>query len=302
MKILLSGASGLIGRKLSRDLSRQGHEVIALQRNSPAAPPYWNIENKIVDLGHQQKIDAVIHLAGENIAAGRWSKKRKVAIRNSRIIGTALLAEYVAKLEEKPKVFVSCSAVGFYGHRPNETLNEQSSQGSGFLAEVCKDWETATAAAGQAGIRVVNIRLGMVLSSSGGALKKMLTPFKLGLGGIVGHGQQVVSWIAIDDVVGAISHILGNDQLRGPVNLASPHSVTNCTLTKTLGHILNRPTILPLPAFLAKFLLGEMAEELLLSSTEVLPGKLQSTGYKFRYTSLEKTLVAYLQSGIQGKS
>ena len=295
MKILISGATGLIGQELSGHLSSQGHDIVTLQRVSPETPPYWNIEDRVIDLGNQQKIDAVIHLAGENIAAGRWSKERKEAIRNSRIVGTTLLAEFLAKLEEKPKLLISCSAVGFYGHRPDEILNEQSRQGRGFLAEVCNRWEMATAAAEQAGIRVVNIRLGMVLSRDGGALKKMLLPFKLGFGGIIGHGRQVVSWIALDDVVGAVKHILENDQLSGPVNLVSPHPVTNRVLTKTLGHILRRSTILPLPAFLAKLFLGEMAEELLLSSTEVLPEKLQKSGYKFSYPDLKETLVKYLR-------
>jgi uncharacterized protein (TIGR01777 family) len=297
MKILISGASGLIGQELLRDLSQRGHEVVVLQRNSPSTPPYWNIEDKIVDFGREQKIDAVIHLAGENIAAGRWSRERKEAIRNSRIYGTTLLAEYLAKLEEKPRVLISCSAIGFYGHRPDKILNEQSSQGSGFLAEVCGDWEAATAAAEQAGIRAVKIRLGMVLSRNGGALKKMLLPFKLGLGGIIGRGQQLVSWISIDDVVGAINHVLANDQLRGAVNFVSPHPVTNRTLTKTLGHILSRPTVFPLPAVPVKIVLGEMAEELLLSSTKVLPEKLQSSGYQFLYPDLEDVLSTYLLQG-----
>ena len=295
MKILISGATGLIGQKLSDYLSAQEHDIVALQRNSPKTPPYWNIEDRVIDLGNQQKIDAVIHLAGENIAAGRWSNERKEAIRNSRVSGTTFLAEFLAKLEEKPKVLISCSAVGFYGHRPGETLDEQSSQGHGFLAEVCSNWEIATTAAEQAGIRVVNIRLGMVLSRDGGALKKMLGPFKLGLGGIIGHGQQVISWIALDDVVGAIEHILGNNQLSGPVNLVSPHPVTNQTLTNTLGGILKRPTVFPLPAFLAKLLLGDMAEELLLSSTRTLPEKLQDSGYKFRYPTLKEALISYLR-------
>jgi len=297
MKILVTGASGLIGQETVKSLSSQGHNIVALQRHSPTVPPYWNIENKIIDPGQVGKIDAVIHLAGENIASGRWSRERKAAIRNSRIDGTTLLAEYLAQLEEKPEVLISCSAIGFYGHRPDEKLDEQSSCGSGFLAAVCRDWEAATAAAEQAGIRVVHIRLGMVLSRNGGALKKMLPLFKLGLGGVIGSGQQMVSWIAVDDVVGAINHLLKNDELDGAVNFVSPQPVTNRTLTKTLGHILRRPTIFPLPAAPAKILLGEMAEELLLASTEVSPEKLLNSGYTFRYADLEGTLGAYLLDG-----
>ncbi len=301
MKILISGASGLIGQAISRDLSRQGHEIVALQRTPSAKPPTWDIDAGIIDLGEQRNIDAVIHLAGENIAAGRWSQERKAAIRRSRIVGTTVLAEQLLQLDRKPEVFIVCSAVGFYGHRPGETLTEESPGGSGFLAEVCREWEAAARIAEQAGIRVVNLRLGMVLSRDGGALKKMLLPFKLGLGGIIGHGEQLISWIAIDDVVGAISHILENGQFSGPVNVVSPSPVTNRVFTKTLGRVLKRPTIIPLPAFLAKILFGEMAEELLLSSTKALPEKLQKFGYEFRYPDLDRALMAHMPDVLQSR-
>ncbi len=295
MNILISGASGLIGQEIANTLSTQGHKVLALQRKDPASPPYWDIADKTINLGDDTNVDAVIHLAGDNIASGRWNKEKKAKIRESRVAGTTLLAKYFARLENRPKVFITASAVGFYGHRPAVTLTEKSEKGRGFLAAVCKEWEEATAAAEQAGIRVVNLRLGMVLSRNGGALQKMLPPFKLGFGGIIGNGKQVISWIAIDDIAGAIKHILENEQLSGPVNIVAPNPVTNKTLTKALGSLLNRPTVLPLPAVLANLLLGEMAKELLLSSTKVLPEKLQDSGYKFRYPTLEEALISYLR-------
>ena len=287
MKILISGASGLIGKEILNSLAEQGHQIISLQRKSAPTTPYWDIENEIIELGANQKIDVVIHLAGESIAEGRWNQRKKERIKNSRVKGTKLLSEYFSKANYQPKIFISGSAIGFYGNRGDEKLSEESKKGTGFLSDVCYQWEEATTKASQSGIRVANIRFGMVLSSKGGALKKMLLPFKMGLGGIIGNGKQYISWVTINDVVGIINHIIKNKNLKGPINIVSPNPVTNHNFTKTLGKILNRPTFFPLPAFLAKILLGEMAQELLLSSTKVIPSKLQKSGYIFKNATLK---------------
>jgi len=233
--------------------------------------------------------DAVVHLAGENIA-GRWSQAKKAAIRDSRIKGTRLLAETLTRANQPPRVMVSASAIGFYGDRGDVILDEKATMGSGFLADVCKEWEDATKPASDAGIRVVNLRIGVVLTPAGGALAKMLTPFKLGVGGIMGSGKQYWSWVAIDDVVGAIGHALTTESLFGPVNAVAPEAATNHDLTKTLGKVLSRPTIFPMPAFAARLALGEMADALLLSSARVSPMKLIESGYTFKYPSLESAL------------
>jgi len=287
MKILISGASGLIGKAIGNSLTNQGHRVVSLQRKSSSFTPYWDIENGIIDLGPHQKIDVIIHLAGESIVEGRWNRQKKEKIKNSRVISTKLLSEYFSKAKYQPKILISGSAIGFYGNRGDEELSEKSKKGTGFLSDVCFQWEDATSLASQSGIRVVNTRFGMVLSSKGGALKKMLLPFKIGVGGIFGNGNQYISWITINDVVGIINHIIKNESLQGPINVVSPNPVTNYMFTKILGEKLNRPTLFPLPAFLAKILLGEMAEELVLSSIKVLPRKLQKSGYVFKNTTLE---------------
>ena len=296
MKILISGASGLIGKAIMNSLADQGHQVISLQRKSSSIIPYWDIENGIIELGANQRIDVVIHLAGESIAEGRWNQQKKERIKNSRINGTKLLSEYFSKANYQPKVFISGSAIGFYGNRGDEELSEKSKKGIGFLSDVCYQWEDATSLASQSGIRVANIRFGMVLSSKGGALKKMLLPFKIGLGGVIGNGQQYISWITINDVVGIVNYIIKNEDLQGPINVVSPNPVTNYNFTKILGEKLNRPTLFPLPAFLAKILLGEMAKELLLSSTKVTPRKLQKSGYIFKNTTLENAFEKMLNT------
>jgi hypothetical protein len=290
MKILISGASGLIGTAIANSLVLKGHQVAALHRNTTKTTPYWNIAGKEINLGIDRQIDVVIHLAGESIVAGRWSRPKKERILKSRVEGTRLIADFFAKAAYQPKVIISASAIGFYGNRGNEELNEDSAKGSGFLADVCKQWEDATEAASKSGIRVVNIRSGMVLSAKGGALAKMLLPFKIGFGGIIGNGKQYISWITIDDVVGIINHIINNEDLHGPINLVSPNPVTNHCFTKELGKILNRPTIFLLPAFLARIIFGEMAEELLLTSAKVIPGKLQDSGYFFKNPTLDGAL------------
>ena len=233
--------------------------------------------------------DAVIHLAGETIA-GRWTEAKKAKILNSRVVGTRNLAQALAQTREKPGVFVCASAIGYYGNRGDELLREQGSAGTGFLAHVCQQWETATAPAEQAGIRTARTRFGVVLSPKGGALQKMQLPFKLGLGGAIGDGLQWWSWIDVEDLVGAIHHILKTDLLQGPVNVVAPRPVTNAEFTKTLASALSRPAILPMPAFAVKLLLGQMGEEVLLGSQRVEPSKLISSGYPFRFRELSTSL------------
>ncbi len=296
MNILISGASGLIGKAIRDYSQKNGHKILSLQRKNPAITPYWNIEKQIVAIEQNDKIDAVIHLAGESIAEGRWNHNKKERILKSRIDGTKLLSEYFSKVEHKPKVFISCSAIGYYGHREDENLTEKSKEGTGFLSNVCQEWEKATAIAVQAEIRVVNIRLGMVLSGDGGALKKMILPFKIGLGGIIGNGKQYISWVTIHDIANAINHIIENQKIEGPVNIVTPNPVTNYDFTKILGKVLHRPTMLPLPALMAKIIFGEMAEELLLSSTKVTPEKLINSGFKFQYPELENAIISCLTS------
>ena len=291
MKFLITGSSGLIGSALVAYLTNAGHDVRRLVRRVPSGCDlHWNPEEGLIDLSGLGEIDAVIHLAGENIATGRWTAAKKVRIANSRIEGTRLLAKALAELDRKPKVLVSASAIGFYGDRGNEVVDETSGAGKGFLAELGSQWEQAAYPVAEAGIRAVNIRIGIVLSGSGGALKKMILPFKLGLGGVVGSGKQYVSWVAIDDVVRIIHHTVVTESISGPINVVSPNPVTNYQFTKTLGHVLNRPTIFPLPEFAARLILGEMAEELLLASIRAHPNKLISTGYEFSYPELEPSL------------
>ena len=231
--------------------------------------------------------DAVVHLAGENIAGAPWSQERKKTIRDSRVVGTRFLCDSLLRLERPPETLVSASATGYYGDRGEEILREESGPGEGFLAEVCRDWEEATGEAVRKGMRVVNLRIGMVLSAEGGALAKMLPTFRAGAGGRVGSGRQYMSWIALPDLVDAIRHAIATDSLRGPVNAVSPHPVTNREFTKTLGHVLGRPTVAFLPAFAARLLFGEMADELLLASARVEPAKLLASGYRFRLPEVE---------------
>src|SRR5208337_437385 len=236
-----------------------------------------------------EDFDAVVHLAGESIV-GRWTAEKKARILESRVKGTRLLCESLAHLRDRPLVLVSASAIGYYGDRGNQVLDEESSAGSLFLSEVARAWELATEPARRNGIRVVNLRIGFVLSKAGGGLATMLLPFKLGIGGRVGSGRQYLSWIAIDDVVGAISHSILSDAMHGPVNAVAPNPVTNREFTKTLGSVLWRPTIFPLPVFAAHRMFGEMADNLLLASTRVEPGRLLATGYEFQFPQLEGAL------------
>ena len=272
MRILVTGSTGLVGQALLAQLA--GHEVVRYQR---AAPPALD------------GFDAVIHLAGEPIA-GRWTAAKKERIRASRRDGTRSLCEQLARCSAKPRVLLSASAIGIYGDRGDEILTEDSPPGNGFLADVARDWETATLPATTAGIRVVNLRLGIVLSGHGGALKQMLPVFRLGAGGVLGSGRQFWSWIALADVVAAIRHALTTESLRGPVNGVAPFPVMNRAFTRTLGRVLHRPTILPVPAWAVRLALGEMGPALLLASTRVEPRRLLASGFKFQLPELEEAL------------
>jgi uncharacterized protein (TIGR01777 family) len=295
-RILVSGASGLIGAALAAQVEGQGVQVVRLVRGraqnsseiswSPLAEP----AGAGVAANAVSGFDAVVHLAGETIA-GRWTTAKKNAIRASRVRGTRNLATALAGAESKPKVFVCASAIGFYGDRGEEVLTEQSAPGTGFLPEVCGEWEEASRAAAESGIRTVNLRTGLVLSSKGGALGKMLTPFKLGLGGRIGSGKQWWSWIHIDDLVGAILHAIGGDAVAGPVNMVAPNAARNAEFTKVLASVLGRPAIFPVPAFALGLAFGKMAaDELFLASQLVRPAKLEGTGYRFQHGDLRGAL------------
>lgn len=291
--ILVTGSNGLIGAALVAALEADGHQVVRAVRRpikDSQKEIHWNPATGQIDHDRLEGLDAVVHLAGASIAGKRWTSAYKKELLDSRTQGTALLSKAIAGLKRKPAVFACASAIGLYGDRGNEQLTESSPVGNGFLPEVCLQWEQACEAARDAEIRVVNMRFGVVLSPDGGALAKMLTPFKLGAGGILGNGQQYFSWIALADAIQAIQFVLNTAALTGPVNLVSPHPVTNRDFTKTLGQALSRPTIFPMPAFAARLLFGEMADALLLASARVVPQKLANAGYDFQYPTLEATL------------
>jgi len=291
LHVAVTGSHGLIGRELVPFLTTGGHRVTGLVRGE-AGPGQvaWNPRADSFDASALDGIHAVVHLAGENIAAARWSEAQKQRVRQSRVHATRVLCEGLARMSSPPKVLVAASAVGFYGDRGDELLDEDSPAGSGFLADVSREWEAATQPAAAAGIRVVVLRFGVVLSPRGGALARMLTPFRLGGGGPIGSGRQFWSWIALNDAAGAIHHALMTDDVRGPVNAVAPAAASNRDFTKTLGRVLSRPTLVPMPAFAARLALGEMADELLLASTRVRPKGLLDSGYAFRHTSLEDAL------------
>ena len=292
MNILVSGSTGLVGSSLLLYLGSKGHQIKTLVRQKPSHPSqiYWNPLESGPAVEALEGVEAVIHLAGEGIASGRWTEAKKRAIRESRELGTRILSESLARMQKPPKVFVCASAIGYYGDRGADVLTENAAAGTGFLPEVCKAWETATAPAAQKGIRVVNLRFGIILSPNGGALAKMLLPFKMGVGGILGSGVQYMSWIALGDILGIIAFAMTSDFLRGPVNAVAPQPVTNAEYTKTLGRVLKRPTIFPMPAFAARLAFGEMADALLLSSARVEPAALLRSGYRFQWGELEGAL------------
>ncbi len=297
MRIVITGASGLIGSALVPALRAVGHEAIALVRRPVQLPAERTWNPSAIDSKPFENADAVIHLAGRNIAAGRWSAATKAALHESRVQTTANLSQSLAAAAQRPRVLVSASAIGYYGDRGEELLREDSSSGQGFLADLSREWEGATAVAAAAGIRVVLPRIGIVLSGKGGALARMLTPFRFGLGGRLGAGRQWMSWIAVDDLVGLIMYALTTDSLRGPLNAVAPAPVTNAEFTRTLAAVLRRPAVLPVPAFALRTLLGEMAEELLLASQRVEPAAALAGGFRFRYPELRTALAHVLGSG-----
>jgi uncharacterized protein len=290
MDVLISGATGLIGSALIPELEAKGHTVRRLTRTPRSEGDIrWDLDAGTIE-GDLSGTEAVVHLAGESIAEGRWTEEKKRRIFESRRKGTRLLAEMIVALSEPPSVMVSVSAIGYYGDRGNELLTEESESGDLFLSEVCRKWEAAAEPAREAGIRVVHPRFGIVLSTEGGALGATLPIFKLGGGGKIGSGRQYWSWVAFDDVIGAILHSIENEALSGPVNVVAPDPPTNAEYTKVLGHVLGRPTFFAVPAAAARVALGGMADELLLASARVEPVRLQETGYSFRRPDLEETL------------
>jgi uncharacterized protein (TIGR01777 family) len=290
LTVAISGASGLIGRALSFLLETGGHRVLRLTRRDKPGGVSWDYRTGEVDREGLEGLDGVVHLAGEPIFGLRWSEEKKQRIRESREAGTELLARTLAGLSRKPGVLVTASAIGIYGDRGAEPITEESRTGMGFLANVCKGWEAAADPARKARIRVVSLRTGMVLTPAGGALGTMLLPFKLGLGGRLGSGRQYVSWIDLDDEVALIYHALRTLALKGPVNAVAPHPVPNSAFTSTLGRVLGRPTLIPVPSLGVRTLFGEMGQALLLDGARVLPKKAEESGFEFRYPSLEESL------------
>jgi uncharacterized protein (TIGR01777 family) len=304
MKVLVTGSSGLVGSSLVSSLKTVGHEVVKLVRSGSSSQN----ENKIIVWDSNQKFEgdrsifegfhAVIHLAGKSIADGRWNREQKNEILQTRTVPTRNLADIFAQAKSRPEVFISASAVGYYGNRGEKILDESSSSGSGFLSEVCVEWEKATEPARAAGIRVVHPRIGMVLSAKGGALKKMITPFKYGLGAPLGSGNQWVSWICIDDLMRCLEFAIKNTQISGPINAVSPNAVTNLEFSKILAKVFGKKTAPRVPAFILKIILGEMAEELLLSSAHAIPKRLKEAGFSFQFPDLEAALSYLLREEV----
>lgn len=289
-RVLVSGTSGPIGAALLPSLEQAGAEVVRLVRGpaGKAGQISWDPMGELAPAA-ASGFQAVIHLAGESVV-GCWTAAKKRAIQESRVRGTRSVASALARAESKPEVFVCASAIGFYGDGGEEVLTEESASGQGFLPEVCREWEEASRIAAEAGIRTVNLRIGLVLSGKGGALQKMLTPFKLGLGGRIGSGKQWWSWVHVDDIVGAVQHAVRTESLWGAVNMVGPNPVRNGEFTKVLASVLGRPAFFPVPAFAARLVLGEMAQELMLASQRVEPGKLRTSGYEFRFADLRGAL------------
>jgi hypothetical protein len=295
LRILISGASGPVGAALVPFLKTQGHTVTRLVRTSARGQDQilWDPARPLSP-DSVSGFDAVIHLAGESIV-GRWTGGKKQRILDSRTQGTSHLAEAAAKAAQRPRVFISASAVGYYGDRGDEILRENSPSGGGFAAEICRQWEAATQLAANAGIRTALMRLGVVMSADGGALPKMLPPFRLGLGGRLGSGRQWWSWVAVQDVVGAMDHVLNHDELQGPVNTVAPNPVSNAEFTTTLASVLKRPAIFPMPAFAVRLIFGQMGTELFLASQRVEPAKLAASGYQFQHPDLKNALQEILR-------
>lgn len=298
MRIIVSGSHGLVGKALIKALEANGHEIYRLVRHAPNSEKEieWSPDRYSIAISRIEGFDAVFHLAGESIASGRWNDEKKRKIRESRTKGTKLLADALANLSAPPQTLISASATGYYGDRGDELLTETSLPGKGFLADVCMEWEQATELARAKGVRVVNTRFGIILDKEGGALAKMLTPFRMGIGGRIGDGKQWMSWIALDDVIGALQFVLNNEKLNSPVNFVAPNPVTNAEFTKALGKALSRPTLFPIPEFGVRLAFGEMGDALLLSSQKAEPAILKQSGYKFKYPDLNGALQAILGS------
>ena len=294
MKILITGASGLIGGALIPTLKAKGYEVYKLSRKPPKNTDeiQWDAYEGFAanEQAKLENFDAVVHLAGDNVGEGSWTEEKKRSIKESRVVGTKTLVDSFRKTANPPKIFVSASAIGFYGNRGEEILTEESAKGEGFFPEVCSQWENESKKAEDFGARVVMPRIGIVLTKDGGALKEMLTPFKFGVGGTVGSGNQFMSWIALEDLVGIIHFALENENLSGAINAVAPNPVTNEEFTDTLGKVLHRPTILPIPKFGIKLLFGEKGETLLLEGAQVVPKRLLEIGFEFKFTNLEDAM------------
>jgi uncharacterized protein (TIGR01777 family) len=303
MKIVVSGSTGLIGSNLTPALAAKGHDVVLLVRRRPSAGERvlaWDPDAGTIDRPGLEGADAVIHLAGENVF-GRWSPAKKQRIRDSRVQGTRIVSDVIAGLTRRPALLLAASAIGYYGDRGDEALTEQSAPGEDFLAQVARDWEAATAPAKQAGIRVVNMRFGVVLTPTKGALAMMLPPFRLGLGGPVGSGNQYLSWIALDDAINAILHLLDTPTLAGPVNLTAPTPVTNREFAKTLGKVLGRPAVVTVPIFALRMAFGTDGAAMLLSGQRVLPARLLASGFRFSNDAVEPALRYLLAARESGR-
>lgn len=289
MQIAVSGASGMVGRALATSFRADGHDVVPLVRGN-AEGIHWTPATGEFDQEKMADVEVLVHLAGENISQGRWTKAKKERIHSSRGNVTRLLCKSLAKIKSGPRTLISASAIGFYGDRGDELLDEDAAPGEGFLPDVCQDWESATQAVVDAGMRVVNLRLGMVLSRDRGALKPMLIPFKLGFGGRMGSGRQYWSWITLADVLRVIQFAIDTPTLSGPVNAVTPVAVTNLEFTKALGKALGRPTIFPMPGPVARMALGQMTDGLILASARVVPRKLEQAGFVFSHSQLDDAL------------
>jgi uncharacterized protein len=292
MRILITGASGLVGTALAKSFADKGHEMLLASRSEPkrAEDIQWRVEDGFVEPERLEGLDAVVHLAGESVSGLRWTDEKKKAIRDSRVLGTRSVVDAISRLKTKPKVLVAASAIGFYGERGDDEMTESSAAGTGFLADVAREWEAEARRAEDAGIRTVLLRTGIVLSKDGGALGTMLLPFKLGVGGVVGSGKQWMSWISLDDHIAVINYVIENENIRGAVNSVSPNPVTNADFTKAMGEVLYRPTFIPLPEFAVSMALGEMGDALLLTRTKVLPKRLEDAGFEFKYAELKSAL------------
>ncbi len=292
MKILITGSTGLLGAALQRSFAEKGHEMLLASRKEPVDDRHiqWSIEGGFTEPDKLEGIDVVVHLAGENVSGLRWTEEKKKAIRDSRVLGTRNVVNAVSKLSRKPTTLIASSAIGFYGERGDEEVTESSAAGDTFLSDVSRDWEAESRRAEDGGIRTVLLRTGIVLSKDGGALSTMLTPFRLGLGGVVGSGKQWMSWISLDDEISIINFAIENENIRGAINAVAPNPVTNAEFTKTLGDVLSRPTFLPLPQFAVSMIFGEMGDALLLASTKVLPKRLLDAGFQFKYPDLRSAI------------